>query len=153
MNCKNVRRQIDLITDFHPDGKELRALQPHLANCASCRVHLNQAQALHQILRPQPQPEFPLWLHHQIIAQAASHDRKRLFIKHRRQLQLVPAMLALILSLTIGALIGKVAYGTVNPFPQSNTVAANSSDDATQLASFGESSLLDDIYSSGGSNE
>ncbi len=151
MSCKKARRQIDLLTDFTPDGISLRALQPHLANCASCGAYLEQAKKLGQVLRPAPQPEFPAWLHHQILSQAASHDRKRLFIKHRRKLQLIPAMLALIVSLSLGALIGKAAYGTVNPFPQSNTVAATSH--AGQIASFGESSLVDDIYSSGGSNE
>lgn len=101
------------------------------------------------MLSGQPQPEFPAWLHHQIMEQAASHDRKRLRLKHKFRLQAIPALAAIALSLFMGVAIGKTAYRKMNPLPENAAELysqQNAATDTRDLAVFGESTLSEDLY-------
>ncbi|MBW6514152.1 MAG: zf-HC2 domain-containing protein [Candidatus Syntrophosphaera sp.] len=153
MRCSKARHDIELKLDGELMQSSVRALELHLEHCPSCREFQARELKLQQMLDPKAQPEFPAWLHHQIMDQAARHDKRRLSYKYRLKLQTVPALLAIVMSLTFGALIGKFSYGKVNPLPDSTQAAATELEDNQQLARFGESSILDYSYISGGSNE
>ncbi len=153
MRCSKVRHEIDLQLDNELQQSRVKALELHLAQCSACRQYKVQAQELQRSLKSLLKPEFPSWLHHQILSQAAQHDKKRLSYKHRWQLRAIPVMLAIVLSITFGSLIGKVGYNIANPFPEQETTASAAQDDSQTLASFGESTLVDDGFISGGSNE
>ena len=153
MRCSKARNDIELRLDGELKQSHVRALELHLSQCSSCRAYQAREFKLHEMLKPKAQPEFPAWLHHQIMDQAARHDKQRLSYKHRLKLQTVPALLAIVLSLTFGALIGKFSYGRVNPLPDSTQTASAEQNDNQQLARFGESSILDYSFISGGSSE
>lgn len=153
MRCSKARHYIELKLDNELGQNHVPALELHLDQCAQCRAFQAREIKLHQMLNPKAQTEFPAWLHHQIMDQAARHDNKRIAYKHRLKLQAIPALLAIVLSLTLGALIGKISYGKVNPLPGNTEIAGTAQDDAQQLARFGESSLIDNSYISGGYNE
>jgi len=148
MRCNTAKRLIDLQLDNELLQGRVRELELHLKDCADCREFKAQGARLQLLLRHQPRHEFPTWLYHRILDQAASHDRKRLFIKHRRKLQLIPALMALALSIMLGGMIGKFGYNRVNPFPEDKAQALQELP-ATQIASFGESSLLDETLANG----
>ena len=153
MSCTKFRRQIDLQLERELPPERVRALDLHLKDCSACRAYKAREARLDLLLRNQPRSEFPAWLHHQILDQASQHDRKRLFIKHRRKLQLIPALVALSLSLILGGIIGKYSYNSLKPFPQSVAAVEQEEPSAPALASFGETSLLDNGYNTGAINE
>lgn len=153
MRCNTAKRQIERQLDNELSADLIRELDLHLKQCSACRAYREQMLRLMQLLQKPAQPEFPAWLHHQIMDQAAQHDKKRLHIKHRRRLQLIPAMLAVIISLALGAVIGKNAYGNVNPLPDTRVVASDQKTGVTEVAAFGESSLLGDSNYNGAINE
>lgn len=147
MRCSKARRQIELKLDN--ELKQSHALELHLQHCGACRAYQAEAARLQMLLRNQPQSEFPGWLHHQIMDQAARHDSKRLHLKHSFRLQTIPALAAVALSLFIGVAIGKTAYRNVNPLP-ANAVEVysqqNDTTDSRELAVFGESSVTGDLF-------
>ncbi len=148
MRCSKARRQIELKLDH--ELRQGHALELHLQNCPACRAYQAEAAQLQMILRNQsPQPEFPGWLHHQIMDQAARHDRKRVHLKNSWKLQAIPALAAIALSLFIGLSIGKTAYRSANPLPQNATQSYASQEesyDNQELAVFGESSVSEDLF-------
>jgi predicted anti-sigma-YlaC factor YlaD len=149
MRCRTAQRQIELKLDHELKQSHAHALDLHLAQCPRCRAYQARAAQLQLILRNDPKTEFPSWLHHRIMDQAAAHNRKRILYKHSFRLQTIPALLAVIFSLSLGVMIGKTAYRKVNPLPENaseyysqQAEQANSQ----ELASFGESSLTEGIY-------
>lgn len=147
MRCSKARRQIELKLD-HELGQS-HALELHLQDCGACRAYQADAARMQIILRNQPQREFPGWLHHQIMDQAAQHDRARLRMKQSFRMQTVPALAAIVLSLFIGVAIGKNAYRQVNPLPENaKEIYSQQSEvpDSRDLATFGESSVAGDLF-------
>ncbi|MDD4223961.1 MAG: hypothetical protein PHD87_05185 [Candidatus Cloacimonetes bacterium] len=147
MRCSKARRQIELKLDN--ELKQSHALELHLQHCGPCRAYQAEATRLQLILRNQPQSEFPGWLHHRIMDQAARHDSKRVHLKNSFRLRTIPALAAVALSLFIGVAIGKTAYRNVNPLP-ANAVEVysqqNDTTDTRELAVFGESSVAGDLF-------
>lgn len=147
MRCSKAQRQIGLKLDH--ELKQGHALELHLQGCAACRAYQAEAARLQTILRNQPQAEFPGWLHHRIMDQAARHDRKRVHLKHSFRLQTIPALAAIALSLVIGVAIGKTAYRNVNPLPENAAEVysrQNTANENQELAVFGESSVSGDLF-------
>ena len=147
MRCSKARRQTELKLDN--ELRQSHALELHLKDCAACRAYQADAARLQMLLRNQPQPEFPSWLHHRIMEQAARHDSKRIRLKHSFNLQTIPALAAIALSLFLGVAIGKNVYRSVNPLPTNAkeiySQSANKSD-SLELAVFGESSVSGDLF-------
>ncbi|MDD3143053.1 MAG: hypothetical protein PHG32_02535 [Candidatus Cloacimonetes bacterium] len=147
MRCSKAKRQIELKLD-----NELRqghALELHLQNCASCRAYQAESARLQLLLNNQPQPEFPGWLHHRIMDQAAQHDSQRIHLKHSFRLQTIPALAAIALSLFLGVAIGKNVYRSVNPLPANAAEVYSQTAGFTpsqELAVFGESSVAGDLF-------
>jgi len=119
MRCSKARRQIELKLDN--ELGQSHALELHLKDCAACRAYQADAARLQMLLRNQPQPEFPSWLHHRIMEQAARHDSKRIRLKHSFNLQTIPALAAIALSLFLGVAIGKNVYRSVKSIPKTPT--------------------------------
>lgn len=149
MRCRKARRYIELKLDNELRENRVPSLEKHLSGCAECRGFQAQSGKLDTMLRSRQLPEFPSWLHHQILSQANQHDGKRLSFNRRWKLSAIPALLAVVLSLTFGTLIGKAIYGSPGNV-RNRTVPLTATDvPASQIASFGESTLIEDIYDSG----
>ncbi|MGC9362338.1 MAG: zf-HC2 domain-containing protein [Candidatus Syntrophosphaera sp.] len=143
MRCNKAKHWIELKLDGELGESHVRALEEHLTKCAPCRRYQKEALELKRMFQADEQPEFPAWLHHQIMDKAARQDKQRVSLKHRWKLQAIPAFLAVVIALTFGVLIGKNAYGTVRP-PSYESHALNDVQQSSQhLASFGESSIVD----------
>jgi predicted anti-sigma-YlaC factor YlaD len=153
MRCNKARRQIELKLDGELRQSYVPALEEHLAKCPQCRKYQEQAGKLEQMFWAGRQPEFPTWLHHQIMDKAASRDKQRIAYTHRRKLQAIPAFLAVVIALTLGVLIGKTAYGSVRPISYESHALNEVQQDSQHLASFGESSIVDHTSFTGGYNE
>lgn len=151
MRCSKAQRQLELKLDHELKQSSIPALDLHLSRCATCREYQAQATNLKQILKAETRPEFPSWIHYQIMEKAAQHDKKRLSYRRRWKLQAVPALLAVLLSLSVGGLVGKEVFATLIPFPQ--VVSTAKLDGSKDNSSFGEISLLDEANSTGGINE
>ncbi len=147
MRCSKAKRQIELKLDN--ELGQGHALELHLQNCAACRAFQADSARLQLLLRNQPQPEFPGWLHHRVMDQAALHDSKRIHLKHSFRLQTIPAFAAIALSLFLGVAIGKTVYRNVNPLPANATEVYSQQNDTNEnqeLAVFGESSVTGDLF-------
>lgn len=151
MRCSKARHQLELKQDKELKQSSVPALELHLSHCPNCREYQAQAARLKQILTTELQPDFPAWIHHQIMDKTIQHDRKRLSYRRRWKLQAVPALLAVLLSLSVGGLVGKAVFATLVPFPK--VVSTTAQDGSRDGASFGELSLLDDASFSGENNE
>lgn len=149
MRCRKARHNIDLRLDHELREKYVSPLERHLSGCAACRAYQAKAQSLDTLLRSQQAPEFPTWLHHQILDQAAHHDNLRVAFRRRWRLSTIPALLALVLSLTIGSIIGKAIYGAPDISHNRDNQITASDKPASQVASFGESTLIEDFYDNG----
>ena len=143
MRCNKAIKYMGMRFGKDLSSSHVQALEEHLKACTRCREHAALEHKISAMLRPEQQPEFPGWLHHQILSQAAAHDTKRHSYQQRWRLALVPAMMALILSLSVGVMLGKAAYNTANPYPSLSAEIAQNQDEGTALASFGEGVLSD----------
>jgi predicted anti-sigma-YlaC factor YlaD len=148
MRCKAAKRQIELKLDRELEPGRIRKLDQHLSSCPACRAYQDEGLKLQKLLQAQPRAEFPAWLHHQIMEKTARHDRQRKQYKIRWRLQTIPALLVLILMFTVGGLLGKAAFSSFVPFPETPSATPSQ-----ELASFGEVSLLDDPNLAGGVHE
>lgn len=144
MRCATYRHLIDLLLDGALKGESVSRVEAHLAGCNGCSSYREQGLRLKQLIQSTPQPQFPQWLHKRILHECNSHETQRAVYRSRSRLQLVPAAMAVMLSLFLGSLIGKNAFST-----QIDTQTTQSS---VEL-SFGENTLVDSDYYSGGSNE
>ena len=146
MRCAKYRHYIDLLPDGNLDKAAAQRLDAHLKDCVSCRVYHDQGLRLQQLIQSAPQAPFPDWLHQRILHDFRAHEVQRSGFRKRARWQLVPAAMAVMLSLFLGSLIGKTAFDT-----QTQT-AASSSQTSDEL-SFGDITLVDSDYYSGGANE
>ena len=147
MRCSKAQRQIGLKLDH--ELMQGHALELHLSSCAACRAYQAEAARLQTLLRAKPQAQFPSWLHHRIMDQAAQHDRARVHLKTSFRLQTIPALAAIALSLVLGLAIGKNAYRNVNPLPENAAEVysrQNTANENQELAVFGESSVSGDLF-------
>lgn len=150
MRCAKARRLIDLLPVNTPRADLHAGLDAHLNQCPACLRYQEQGQRLDSIMTSVPNPDFPSWMHERIIAEAASHDQRRVRYQRQWKLQTIPAAAAIILSLYLGSLVGIKSFNTNTTNTSSTTVESTTS---AELASFGETSLWDYDYSYGGSDE
>ena len=134
MRCSKIRKQLDLLMDRALDANSTAKLEEHLKSCIKCRNY-HQANTRLQELMNQPLPPFPKHIHHQVLELCKEHDAKRVRLQKRARLQLVPATLAVMLSLFIGSLVGKTIF-TPLPFTAPESVP-------TEELSFGDVTLVD----------
>lgn len=150
MRCAKARRLIDLLPVNTPPAELHADLAAHLRKCPVCAGYHKQGMLLDSVITSLPDPGFPAWLHERILADAASHDIRRARYQRQWKLQTIPAAAAIILSLYLGSLVGIKSYNTSTA---DIIGAATDTTSNTELASFGETTLLDAYYSNGGSDE
>lgn len=146
MRCAHYRHMTDLMLDGALKGESVVRLEAHLGSCASCRSYRDQGLRLKQLVSSTPRPDFPDWLHNRILHQCQSHEAQRSGYRKRAKFQLVPAAMAVMLSLVLGSLVGQNAYSV-------QVRNASQTTQSTYELSFGENTLVDSEYYSGGNNE
>jgi len=146
MRCAKYRHLIDLLLDGALAGDSVSRVEAHLANCAGCRSYREQGLRLKQLIQSTPRPLFPQHLHHRILHECKAHEAQRASYRGRSRLQLVPAAMAVMLSLFLGSLIGKNAFSTQIQLDSQTSISSSE-------LSFGENTLVDSDYYSGGANE
>lgn len=146
MRCAKYKHNVDLMQDGALDAASTAKLQAHLDVCKSCRTYHEQGLKLRQLMLSPQRPQVPSWMHQHILHQCKNHETKRLSVRKRFKLQLVPATLAVMLSLVLGSLIGLNSFQLpiINPHQDS---------DQMQELSFGESTLVEDAFFGGGGRE
>ncbi|HOH46488.1 MAG TPA: hypothetical protein PLX59_01500 [Candidatus Cloacimonadota bacterium] len=144
MRCSKAEELI-----IHQVAGELRlrlksALLQHLEACPACRAYQKAQTDLNAQLFSAT--DFPAGLHARIMAEVST---KRAGQIHHSNLfsQKLPVAAALILSLYIGSLVGIKTYNS-----QNQSAAKTQEEDSTELATFGENSILED-YAYGVENE
>lgn len=147
MRCARFRHQVDLMQDGALDQASTAKLQAHLDKCKKCLAYQQQSLKLRELIRQAPRPQVPSWLHHQILHQCKAHEPKRLRVRKKLRLQLVPATLAIVLSFVLGSLLGVTRF---QMSALSNRVAT---DQVQEISFFGESTLVEDAFFGGGSGE
>lgn len=135
MRCAKFRHYADLHLDGALDQKVATLLKAHLDLCPACRAYQIQGQKLKELIQSQPLPTFPKHLHHSIMSQVKAHESQRHIYQKRFRLQLVPAALAIMLSLVFGTLVGTNAFAVQNEAPQETTQSSD--------LNFGEVGLVD----------
>jgi anti-sigma factor RsiW len=133
--------------DNELDASRKPELRLHLDACQACGDYQRRQQRLKALLSRKPEAEFPEWLHQRIMYQVKEHERERIGFARRWKLQTIPAALAVILSLYVGSLVGVKAYNS------SNAATTIQSVESTELASFGETSLIEGVATGGDSYE
>ena len=134
MRCKEYRNLLDQLVDGALDSITTAALEEHLEFCIKCRNYHQASMRLHELMN-QPLPPFPQHIHYQVLELCKEHDAKRVRLQKRARLQLVPATLAIMLSLFIGSLVGKTIF---TPLPGTAPESV-----PTEELSFGDVTLVD----------
>jgi predicted anti-sigma-YlaC factor YlaD len=129
------------------DQASTAKLQAHLDECKKCRAYQQEALKLRELMLSVPRPQVPSWLHHQILHQCKAHEPKRLEVRKKFRLQLVPATLAIMLSFVLGLLLGVTRFDVA---ALSGKVA---SEQVKEISFFGESILVEDAFFGGGDSE
>ncbi len=150
MNCSKARHYLDLMLDGELKEGLIPMAELHLKGCPSCRSYYDAGKTLNQMLGMAPEAAFPEWLHQRILHQASQHEPQRIGFARRWKLQTIPALLAVAVSLYVGALMGVKAYAANT---QTYATEATQSTESYELASFGESLLMDLDSNNGGYNE
>lgn len=146
MKCSKAQRYLDLMASGSLEPGLKRELQLHLDACDGCRGLYQVGKNLIELAKRSPQAGFPSWLHQRIMSQVKEHEQRRIGYARRWKLQTIPATLAVLLSLYVGTLVGIKAHDT-----SSQSVAQSTQ--SVELASFGESTLVDLDANGGGYNE
>lgn len=146
MRCARYRHYLDLQLDGALEKAATVRLEAHLANCDSCKSYHEQGLKLKQLVQSAPQPEVPVWIHNRIIDQCRAHESQRVQIRKRSRLQLVPAAMAVMLSLVLGSLVGKNAFSV-------QLQSSQTSADSGYEISLGANTLVDSDYYNGGTDE
>ena len=102
MRCSKAKRYLEKELDGELDTRFQAKLQSHLDKCPACKVFLADAQKLHLMLSNLPKPEFPSWIHGQIMDKVHRLEAKNPGFFRRYKLAPVTAMLTIVLSLWAG---------------------------------------------------
>jgi len=149
MRCSKAKCYLDLALDNELKAKQRTALNDHLNKCSGCRKWQLESVRLHNMLSAPPQSEFPAWVHAQIMDKVHRLDNARPSFARRYKLAPATATLAVIISFWAGAQVGIRNYNNT----QSTTTETATSVATAVTSDFGENSLLDSYYYSGGNNE
>lgn len=150
MRCSKAIQLMEFKLNRELAPNRVQALEQHLAVCPACQAYKRLSGRLANFLGQGRRPEFPSWIHLQIMDKAAAHDNRRRTYQRRWKLRAVPALVAAVLCLYVGSIVGKAAYTTVNPFPDSSPALASQTESP---ALFGEGDLIESILPDGGSHE
>ncbi|MDZ4120868.1 MAG: zf-HC2 domain-containing protein [Candidatus Cloacimonadaceae bacterium] len=134
MRCFTARKQIDLLLDNELDARRSADLKLHLPKCPQCSAYLAQGEKLSQILTQSPDPEFPSWVHHQILDRVKIQENTRKTFRHRLELQAIPVSMAIVLSVYFGIQVG------VKTFSSPDITTSETTE--TEYVVFGENSLI-----------
>jgi len=129
------------------DQASTAKLRAHLDKCQKCLAYQQESLKLRELMLSAPRPQVPAWLHHQILHQCKAHESKRLKVRKKFRLQLVPATLAVMLSFVLGSLLG------VTSFRISALSSKIAPEQVQEITFFGESTLVEDAFFGGGSSE
>jgi anti-sigma factor RsiW len=148
MTCRKNRRQLIpwLDGELKPErAKELKAWFDsceEVRQCTNCRELIAQYIDINNAFNKTLRSEFPAFLHNRIIDTIKS--RKTYYHQRviRTRWQTVPAAIAILLSFYLGLMVGFRTFNT-------NTQTASTTK-STELSSFGENSLVSELYTSGG---
>ena len=149
MRCSNAQSMIILKLDKELRARYSASLEKHLAACSACRLFREEMLSQNSRFASLSQPAVAPWIHSRILDQAAAHDNRRLRSRMIFQLEKIPALAAVLLSLYIGTLVGIKTHNSTS----ASASAQISSGQTTEVASFGENSLVDESYNNGGSDE
>ncbi len=149
MRCSKAKRFIELNLDGHLAESNNKALSAHLSSCQACSNWQADAEKLHKLLSGAPQPEFPTWIHAQIMDKVHRLENRRPGFIRRFKLAPATALLATILSFWLGTNVGISSFGTT----QSTEISEVSNLTTASLSDFGENSLLGIWNEDGDTNE
>jgi len=148
MTCSKFKKQLIPWMDGELQPEKAAELQAWFDSCAKvrqcseCRKLIDEYKSFHLAFHNTPQPEFPAFLHHRIMADIQSRER----IYHKKAVrirwQAVPATIAILFSMYFGSLVG---VKTFNAQPSTTTSSLS-----TEMSSFGENSVVSSLYLNGG---
>jgi len=148
MRCSKAKRYLEKELDGELDIRFQAKLQSHLDKCPACKVFLADAQKLHLMLSNLPKPEFPSWIHGQIMDKVHRLEAKNPGFFRRYKLAPVTAMLTIVLSLWAGVKVGIVSYNNIIPEKTESLTLTS-----IAYGSFGENTILDNIAENGEQGE
>ena len=149
MRCSRAQRYIDLQLDGELNPRYQQSLTQHLAKCPVCRAWAAEAPKLQLMLSVPLQPEFPAWVHANIMDKVHRLDNKRPSVIQRFKLAPATAALAVIISFWAGAQVG---IQSINYTAKTET-SASSTLLSSNTITFGENSLIDSYETGGSTNE
>lgn len=145
MTCRKYRKLIVPWLDGELKPEQAAEMQawfdscPEVRQCSVCRKLADDYRSFHRFLQSTPQTEFPAFLHHRIMDQIKSRE----VVLHRRAVrtrwQLIPAAVAVLLSLYVGSLVGVRTFSAQNA----------KSKDTYAATSFGENGMVTTMYTIG----
>jgi len=149
MTCRKYRKELSRLLDRELSAERAAELEAWFASCAEvrhcsvCRKLIDEHKSLQYAFQSTPQSEFPAFLHERIMAsvrQEAPVYRKQAI---RKRWQLVPAAIAILLSIYVGSLIGLRTFNTQTPVRT----------DRSALRTFGDNGLVSTLYINNGDME
>jgi len=146
MRCSNVKSQISPWLDNELDSRQALKIAQHLQKCPHCQAYADQARKLNSLLQVESTPPLPEWIHNRIMQSASEHDDRRSSLRRKWNLQMIPAAMAVIMSMYFGALVGIHTFSTTNSTSNTETLTLDS-------IGFGESTIVALETTTGDSNE
>jgi len=147
MTCRKNRKQIIpwLDGELRPDrAAELLArfeACDKVRHCTECRKLTEEYRSFHRVFQSHPQSEFPAFLHQRIMDSV--NNRREYYSRKavRARWQLVPASLAIAMSLFFGSLVG------INMFSPQNEVKTTAR--TTERYNFGDNGMVSTMNPNG----
>ena len=68
MSCQHVERDLDAYLDRELDAASSKAVRDHLGNCAACRRHAAEREAVGRLVRAAPHYQVPARLREKVLA-------------------------------------------------------------------------------------
>ncbi len=126
MRCSTVKSQISPWLDKELDSRQALKIEQHLNTCSRCNAHAEQARKLNSMLQAESTPPLPEWIHNRILQSAREHDDRRSSLRRKWNLQLIPAAMAIVMSLYLGTLVGIKTFGTTETVSNTETLTVDS---------------------------
>jgi len=126
MRCSTVKSQISPWLDNELDSRHALKIEQHLDTCPLCKAHAEQARKLNSMLQATSTPPLPDWIHNRILQSAREHDDLRSSLRRKWNLQLIPAAMAIVMSLYLGTLVGIKTFGTTDTTSNAETLTLDS---------------------------
>jgi hypothetical protein len=143
MTCSKQRNLLIPWLDGELKAEQAAELKAWFDSCAEvrhcfvCRKLIDEHTSFHRAIQSTPQSEFPAFLHHRILNEIKSREPAYRKQAIRTRWQLVPAGLAILMSLFVGSLVGVRTFATETA-------------DRNALNTFGDNGLVTTLYTPGG---